>query len=96
MDHSQNVSTAWSFYGTSSGVRLCWELGEPKGPKGRLLTGPPRGERSGGFYRTIPGVLLYGGSKNLKDLKVKSLRSSYTGLCPQKRLGGVEMESRLN
>ena len=24
---------AWSFYKTSSGVRLCWELEEPKGPK---------------------------------------------------------------
>ena len=25
---------AWLFYRTSSGVRLCWELEEPKGPKG--------------------------------------------------------------
>ena len=25
---------AWSFYRTSSGVRLCWELEEPKGPNG--------------------------------------------------------------
>ena len=25
---------AWPFYGTISGVRLCWELEEPKGPKG--------------------------------------------------------------
>ena len=25
---------AWSFYRTSSGVRLCWELEKPKGPKG--------------------------------------------------------------
>ena len=25
---------AWSFYKTSSGVRLCWELEEPKGPNG--------------------------------------------------------------
>ena len=24
---------AWPFYRTSSGVRLCWELKEPKGPK---------------------------------------------------------------
>jgi len=24
---------AWSFYRTISGVRLCWELEEPKGPK---------------------------------------------------------------
>ena len=27
---------AWSFYRTISGVRLCWELEEPKGPKGRM------------------------------------------------------------
>jgi hypothetical protein len=25
---------AWPFYRTSSGVRLCWKLEEPKGPKG--------------------------------------------------------------
>ena len=25
---------AWSFYRTISGVRLCWELEEPGGPKG--------------------------------------------------------------
>ena len=25
----------WSLYRTSSGVRLCWELEEPKGPEGR-------------------------------------------------------------
>ena len=26
---------AWPFYRTISGVRLCWELEEPEGPKGR-------------------------------------------------------------
>ena len=26
---------AWPFYRTISGVRLCWELEEPKGPEGR-------------------------------------------------------------
>jgi hypothetical protein len=26
---------AWPFYRTISGVRLCWELEEPDGPKGR-------------------------------------------------------------
>jgi len=25
---------AWPFYRTISGVRLCWELEEPKGPNG--------------------------------------------------------------
>ena len=29
---------AWPFYRTSSGVRLCWELEEPKGPKGSTET----------------------------------------------------------
>ena len=28
---------AWWFYRTISGVRLCWELEEPKGPRGRTL-----------------------------------------------------------
>ena len=49
---------AWPFYRTSSGVRLCWELEEPKGPKkegaeagdlprNRLTcTGPLSGSRS--------------------------------------------------
>ena len=31
---------AWSFYRTSSGVRLCWELEEPKGPKGSSSLDP--------------------------------------------------------
>ena len=30
-DHQEE---AWSFYRTIFGVRLCWELEEPKGPKG--------------------------------------------------------------
>ena len=29
---------AWSFYRTISGVRLCWELEELKGPKGCKVT----------------------------------------------------------
>ena len=28
---------AWPFYRTISGVRLCWELEEPEGPKGSVL-----------------------------------------------------------
>jgi hypothetical protein len=33
---------AWSFYRTTSGVRLCWKLEEPKGPKGpRRRARPP-------------------------------------------------------
>ena len=34
--------TPGSFYRTISGVRLCWELEEPEGPKGCSLP-PPRG-----------------------------------------------------
>ena len=29
---------AWPFYTTISGVRLCWGLEEPNGPKGSLAT----------------------------------------------------------
>ena len=34
--HQRCVSRkdAWPFYGTIAGVRLCWELEEPEGPKG--------------------------------------------------------------
>jgi len=35
---------AWPFYRTSSGVRLCWELEEPKGPKGQRE--PERGRKA--------------------------------------------------
>ena len=31
---------AWSFYRTISGVHLCWELEEPKGPKGSATLRP--------------------------------------------------------
>jgi len=33
---------AWPFYRTTSGVRLCWELEEPKGPKGSTAFGVER------------------------------------------------------
>ena len=32
---------AWSFYMTIFGVHLCWELEEPKGPKGRIKSKTP-------------------------------------------------------
>ena len=41
---------AWSFYRTISGVRLCWELEEPKGPKGH--GGRPGGCPGGGETAT--------------------------------------------
>ena len=52
---------AWSFYRTSSGVRLCWELEEPKGPKGPIpysgisLIG--KGIPLGPYRRPLPRVL---------------------------------------
>jgi len=33
---------AWPFYRTSSGVRLCWELEEPKGLEGTQTRSGPR------------------------------------------------------
>ena len=46
---------AWPFYRTSSGVRLCWELEEPKGPEG-LLSGATRQRLEA--YRATTTVLL--------------------------------------
>ena len=40
---------AWLFCRTSSGVRLCWELEEPKGPKGKRRKWHT--ERWGGWAR---------------------------------------------
>jgi len=31
---------AWPFYRTIPGVRLCWKLEEPKGPKGAIVSCP--------------------------------------------------------
>ena len=43
---SLKCKEAWSFYRTISGVRLCWELEEPQGPKGRRgHISPPTGPR---------------------------------------------------
>ncbi|KAJ1468968.1 hypothetical protein T484DRAFT_2210833 [Baffinella frigidus] len=44
---------AWPLYRTSSGVRVCWELEEPRGP-----TGTPLGCRRGstGFRRNLTRV----------------------------------------
>ena len=51
---------AWPLYRTISGVRLCWELEEPKGPK-----------RPGQCSDLRKGkVLAYvGRNQNLEDLK---------------------------
>ena len=35
----KDLKEAWSFYRTISVVRQCWELEEPEGPKGRVLSG---------------------------------------------------------
>ena len=41
---------SWSFFRTIFGVRLCWELEEPKGPNGRGWAGAARPE-AGRSYR---------------------------------------------
>ena len=49
---------AWSFYRTSSGVRLCWELEEPKGPK-------PQGKGS----VELTGCRVWGGTQSAVSLQ---------------------------
>jgi len=44
---------AWSFYRTSSGVRLCWELEEPKGPNG------PKGPKGWHLGKLAVGGVLH-------------------------------------
>ena len=54
---------AWPFYRTSSGVRLCWELENPKGPKGassssaRASDPPIPGSAAGCSLRVCVSVL---------------------------------------
>jgi len=54
---------AWPFYRTISGVRLCWELEEPKGPNGkqhsapRVLTLGPLGSFNS-HHRRTPELVL--------------------------------------
>jgi len=38
---------AWPFYRTISGVRLCWEIEERKGPKGQIDGQPIDGQIDG-------------------------------------------------
>ena len=42
------------FYRTSSGVCLCWELEEPKGPKGRVCESVPDGDNSSTPFEDHP------------------------------------------
>ena len=75
---------AWPFYRTILGVRLRWELEEPKGPKG--LSGDTTPCRMAGVtlqgrtgVRSTCGATSPGSGCDC----IKSLRSSYTGLCLQ-------------
>jgi hypothetical protein len=50
---------AWSFHTTISGVHLCWELEEPKGPRMGSLSGtarrpPQRHDHAGGRGERVP------------------------------------------
>ena len=53
---------SWSFYRTSSGVRLCRELEEPKGPKGFELClrqfGHTNSVSPGFVYPKVDGFVL--------------------------------------
>ena len=53
---------AWSFYGTIFGVRLCWELEGPKGPKGSGRRAQGSGLRAQGSGRRVqgPGIRAQG------------------------------------
>ena len=69
MNDSSDLTKQWpykigaapdfSFYRTSSGVRLCWELEEPDGPK----------RKHGLSAEQFPVSAYVGSSKNQKDLK---------------------------
>ena len=50
---------AWSFYRTISVVRICWELEEPKGPKGQSLLLDP-------LSPPYPSVATYFVTKELR------------------------------
>jgi len=64
---------AWPFYRTISGVRLCWELEEPKGPKGCYL---PLGCLQGGFEDHAPT----GSPAFLDEDERKGVSLGYVGL----------------
>jgi len=76
-----------AFLRTISGVRLCWELEEPQGPKGYINLGPgmatsilirkEAGLFCGSFLRKGEVFPYVGLSHNLKDLQDQNL----TDLC---------------
>ena len=51
---------AWPLYRASSGVRLCWKLEEPKGPKGRKqkIRGGNKNQR-----RSLVSISVSGGDE---------------------------------
>ena len=63
---------AWPFYRTISGVRLCWELEEPKGPKG-VLSVPTC--RSSPLTQTAPEMWVPTDSWGLQGLEQPSRRA---------------------
>ena len=52
---ADNQKVAWLFYRNSSSVRLCWELEEPKGPKGPSQSAHPEQGRICGQPRYVRG-----------------------------------------
>ena len=83
---------AWPFYRTISGVRLCWELEEPKGPK-KGAPGPgPRCVLQGAHGRVL---LTRGGVQTLVlflSLSFSSASVSLSALCTWCRVWGFGVQ----
>ena len=59
---------AWPFYRTSSGVRLFWQLAEPKRPKGRADEGQSHLEEerpASGLHGYLAHMVILGGGRFL-------------------------------
>ena len=76
---------AWPFYRTSSGVRLCWELEEPKGPKGCREDEGHLAAHVGGDEMVDPEGQHY---PVLKTLKAGMIAESYLDLNRRPRQAG--------
>ena len=78
---------AWSFYRIISGVRLCWELEEPKGPKGKAAW-----HRASHMLFLTASACPASRSVRLSKRNVRSAqRAGYEG-CTGDRLGSAQEE----
>ena len=74
---------AWPFYGTSSGVRLCWELDESKGPKGRDLL--PHGILLSSCSLLLSSLELSDAKVYAPYIRARLGTTSLTGFCLTRR-----------